>query len=516
MEPNRAFSFFRKGALLFMLTAAMLFQWQCLKSTRPGIPVSVQKVIRRAGINKPELMKAIGHYVEDKDSLRLRALYGLLAQMDKNYTVFYSVQDTLGNHYTFDPEKFEDYRSLKRAWDSTEQLHGNLIYHADSFKVDAQTLSGNFLMKNTDEAFRAYRSFPWSKQYGFSTFCRWILPYRVANELPETFRQYFLNEYGPLPKRFFAPDVHILDVALYLNQRINRKIDYKDSYNKSLNIQTIKQLEKSGRGNFYDINIYKVKVMRAFGIAAALDYTPFLADTNFGYAYTTVILPDHNELVLEFPHKVARLHKPGRVAKLYRRTFYRDSASLYTIKKLSTGTPPFMGDFYYSDITSPSGSSPVWIRLNDTAKYVYLSVFNDGGWRPVSWAVTRDSTALFEKMGNNIVYLPVSFQNHNLMRMGAPFILNGSGRKEFLHADFSFSRLVRLKKVNAWEKMKPGENYTLYYWEGNWKVLSSFTAGPKGNILSLPSGGLFFLSNDDIDFNERIFIVNSRGRQQFY
>jgi len=83
-----------------------------------------------------------------------------------------------------------------------------------------------------------------------------------------------------------------------------------------------------------------------------MDYSPFLADTNFGYAYTTVILPDSNELVLNFKHGVKNLHKPGRVAKVYRRTFFRDSSSLYTIKNISTNTPPFLGDFYYSDITN--------------------------------------------------------------------------------------------------------------------------------------------------------------------
>ncbi len=516
MKTYAVISFFRKRNLLFILVLSTLFHWQCLKSTRPGIPIKVQEVVRQAGINKPELMKAIGHYIEDKDSLQLRALYILMAQMDKNYTVFYSVQDTLGNHYIFDPEKFDSYLALKHAWDSTEQLHGNLIYHADSFMVDAQTLSGRFLMENTDEAFRAYTSFPWSRRYDFQTFCHWILPYRVANEPPEKFRRYFLKEYGPLPEKFSTPGTHALDVAFYLNRLINQKIGYKDTYNKSLNTQTIKQLEKSGKGNFYDINIYKVKVMRAFGIAASLDYTPFLADTNFGYAYTTVILPDHNELVLEFPEKVANLHKPGRLAKLYRRTFFRDSASLYTIKNIRTATPPFMGDFYYSDITSPANSTPVWIQLNDTARYAYLSVFNDGGWRPVSWAQTRDSTAYFTKTGNNIVYLPVGFYKHNLTRLGEPFILNNNGIKVFLQADFSASRPVHLQKVNNWEKMKPGQHYTLYFWEGNWKALSSFTAGNNGFTLSLPSGGLFFLSNDDIDFNERIFVINSRGKQQFY
>ncbi len=506
----------RKGVLLFSLSALVMLSWQCMKSTKPGIPPDVLQVIQHAGLNRPEMVKAIGRYVEDKDSLKRKALYCLMAQMSNNYTVYYSVQDTLGNHYSFNPKDYPDYLSLKHAWDSTEQIQGNLIYHADSFRVDDQTLSGNYLINNLNEAFKTQIDFPWSKNYDFQTFCHWILPYRVANEQPEAFRQYFLTEYGPLPQKFYDVNVHTLDVATYLNKLINQKINYKDTYNKNLNVQTIRQLEKSRFGNFYDINVYKVKVLRAFGIAAALDYAPFLADTNFGYAYTTVILPGKSELILEYNHRVKALHKPGRLAKVYRRTFFRDSSSLYTIKKLRTSTPPFLGDYYYSDITSRLQSASVWLRLNDNPKYAYLSVFNDGGWHPISWAAPKDSVALFNKTGIHIVYLPVSYQNHILMRLGSPFILDSRGIKLFLKADFSFRQLVTLRKTSPHEKINPGEEYTLYFWDGNWEVLSNFRAGKNGYTLAVPARALFLLINDGIDFNERIFIIDRKGRQQFY
>jgi len=509
-------NFIRKGVLLIFFSVLAMLHWQCKKSTKPGIPADVRQVIRHAGLNKPELVKAIGQYVEDEDSLQRKALFCLMAQMNKNYTVYYSVQDTLGNHYFFPPKDYPDYLSLKHAWDSTEQYRGNLIYHADSFQIDGQTLSGNYLIENLNQAFYAYTNFPWAKGYSFQTFCHWILTYRVANEQPEAFRKYFLNEFGPLPQRFFGKNVHTLDVALYLNNLINQKIDYKDTYNKSLNIQTIRQLEKSGFGNFYDINIYKVKVLRAFGIAAALDYSPFLADTNFGYAYTSVILPDSNELILEFNHKVKTGHKPGRLAKVYRRTFFPDSSSLFTIKDLRTSTPPFLGDFYYTDITNGLQSANVWLRLNDNPEYAYLSVFNDGGWHPICWTIPKDSLAIFKKTGTNIVYLPVSYQKHTLMRLGPPFFLDERGIKKILTADFSHQQPVRLRKTSPHDNMHPGEVYTLYFWDGNWKVLTSFRAGKNGYTLTVPARALFLLTNDDIDFNERIFIIDNNGNQQFY
>lgn len=506
---------FKKIIFFFFAVALVIPGWQCLKPNRPGIPPSVVQVLDQAGLNKPELMKAIIRYVGNKDSLKRKALFCLLAQMNKNYTVYYSVQDSLGNHYHFNPENYTNYLSLKHAWDSTEQVHGNLIYHADSFHVDAQTLSGNYLINNLDQAFLAYHTFPWSKAYHFQTFCRWILPYRVANEQPETFRQHFLKEYA-LPPGFIAQKPPALDVALYLNKKINQKIDYKDTYNKKLNVQTISQLEKSGFGNFYDINIYKVKVLRSFGLAAAMDYSPFLADTNFGYAYTTVILPDSNELILTYKHGVKKLHKPGRLAKLYRRTFFCDSSSLYTIKKIQTSTPPFLGDFYYKDITSRLKSANVWLRLNGNPKYAYLCVFNDGNWHPISWAIPEDSTVLFKRMGKQVVYLPVSYQHHVLMRQGLPFILNEQGIKIPLKADFSIEQPARLLKTSPFSRLQPGHVYTLYIWDGNWVMLTGFTAGKNGFVMTLPAHGLYLITNNDINFNERIFVLDHNGHQKFY
>ncbi len=507
---------FKNGIFIFIFFIFGMLQWQCLKSGKPGIPTDVQKVIQQAGLNKPELVKAILKYLKPEDSLKQKAIYCLMAPMGKNYTVYYSVQDTSGNHFSFQPGNYPDYLALKHAWDSTEQTRGNLIYHADSFRVDGQTLSGNFLIRNLDATFRAHDSFPWSAHYDLKTLCHWILPYRVANEQPESFRAYFLKEYGPLPRKFYHNSTRVLDVALYLNKLVNQKIDYKDTYNKCLNVQTIRQLEKSGYGNFYDINIYKVKVMRAFGIAATMDYIPFLADTNFGYAYTTVILPDHNELILGFNHGIRNLHKPGRLSKVYRRTFFCDSSSLYAIKKVETSTPPFLGDFYYSDITSRLQSANVWLRLNDNPKYAYLCVFNDGGWHPVSWTLPKDSLALFKKMGTRVVYLPVSYRNHILMRLSPPFILDGRGIKSFLVPDFSFQQSVILRKTSPNGKLRPGIDYTLYYWDGNWKVLTTFSMGRYGYKITIPARTLFLLTNNDIDFNERIFIIDKNGNQKFY
>ncbi len=498
-----------------VLALFSFFSWQCLKSTRPGIPESVRKTIVSSDINGPEFMKAIIHYSIPEDSNKLKALYWLIANMDGNYTVQYSVQDSLGHQYHFPPAKYKNYNALEDNWDSVENVVGTLSCRADSFWVDKNQLSAAFLIQNVDEAYKAYTTNPRSKSYDFAQFCRWILPYRCANETVEPFRKHLIDEYGSEMKN--SHDLHIIDIALLLNKLINQKIHYKDSYNKEVNVQTISQLEHSGYGNFYDINIYKIKVLRSFGIAASLDYIPFLADTSFGYAWTTVLLPDNSELRLEFPTKVKKLDNPGRVAKVYRRTYEKIKTSLFAQKDIHETTPPFLGDYYYLDITNELSSETVSISCNKKTDYAYLAVFNDGDWHPISWGIpSKDSIVTFQRMGTNIVYLPVRLEKHRLFWVSAPFILGKQGIQHSLIPDFSSKQNVLLKSTGPYQKLVQGISYTLYVWEGNWTPLFSFIGSKKGISAQLPDNGLFLLTDNELPLQERIFVVGSKGNQVFY
>lgn len=505
-----------KGFGLMLLGIGfLLMNWQCLKSKKPGIPLDVVRVIANADLNKPELMNAIGEYMAPEDSLKLKSMYWLIANMDGNYTVFYSVRDSLGRTYTFSPSRYANYLELKHHWDSTEQRVGNLVFHPDSFLVDYRSLKANFLIENLEDAWRMAHSGAWSKAYDLKTFCRWILPYRCANEPVEAFRKHFLNKYGDTLRK--AHPTGALDAALFLNRLVNRELSYDDVYNKTANIQSISQLEHSGKGNFWDINVYKVKVLRSFGLAATLDYTPFLADTNFGYVWTTVILPDHSEFMLEFPQRVAHLTAPGRVAKIYRRSFERDSTGLYAIKDIRQTTPPFLGHFYYQDISNQIPHATVHLDYFPGQPYAYLSVFNDGEWHPVSWAIPKtDEGTVFKLMGTNVVYLPVGLKEKALLRLQSPFILDDSGTKYWLNADFSREVTAQIIRTSPHGWMHPNENYTLFVWKGNWVPLYHLKGNRRGYSVPVPVNGLFLLSNEDIDFSERIFVCNADGNQVFY
>ena len=500
--------------ILIILAIFGLLNWKCLKSTRPGIPEPVRKTIDSSGINKPKLMKAIAYYNQPADSIQRKALYWLLGNMRGNYTIYQAVEDSSGRKYHFLPEDFKNYHALQQKWDSIEKVVGPLTYKADSFWMDPKQINAQFLINNVDEAYKAYTTNPWDKDYSFRQFCRWILPYRCANETVEPFRKHFIKEYGYAVKK--SQDKSVKGIALLLNNLINQKVHYKDTYNKEANVQTIPQIERSGYGNFYDINIYKVKVLRSFGIAASLDYTPFLADTSFGYAWTTVFLPNNSELKLEFPTQV-KTNVPGRLAKVYRRTFQRIKTSLFAKKNINETTPPFLGDFYYQDITDKNTSKTVQIKSNQETGYYYLDVFNDGGWHPISWArPSHDSVVTFNRMGTGIVYLPVRLEKHRLLPVGSTFILDKEGTQRKLMPNFTVRNNVLLKYTNPYQKVVQGTKYFLYVWKNHWVLLDSYIGSAKGIRTRVPENGLYLLKYNTLIHRERIFVVDSGGRQVFY
>ncbi len=504
-----------KAAFFILTVFAALFNWHCLKSNRVDVPDDVRETLELSGIHKPNLLLALEPWLTSGDTVKLKAMYRIIANMKANYTVSYHVEDSLGNRYDFNPVKFRNYRELKHRWDATEQRVGNLIYQPDTFLLDYEELDKDFLINNLNLAFKAKQKYPWAGQYSFDVFWKWVLPYRCANEVAEPFRKHFIDKYGMVVDTMKTENP--LVVAKVLNDLINNEMDFKDTWLRSADIQPLDTLEKYGKGNFYDIAVYKVKALRSFGIAAALDYTPFLADTNFGCAWATAFDERGGECYL-FPRTtVKHLTRTGRTAKTYRRTFETLKNSLRAIKDIKKSTPPFLGHWDYIDITNPLQSVDITIEADRETQFAYLSVFNDGDWHPVDWApVDSMQLAHFHKVGKNVVYLPVRMEKHKLYRLGSPFIAKEGGQKRLLVPDKKHLVYVTIANTAPYIRILKGKKYTLYMWEGNWVKIAEFYGKGEPEHFRVPANGLYLVSDDNIDFEERIFVVDDFGNQLFY
>lgn len=488
----------------------LLGSQSCLKSKRPGIPPKVIEVLNMSGIHKPKLNRFILESMQTNDSLKMQSAYFIIENLHRNYIAYYKLVDSLGNFYNLHPKDFKNLKSLRIFMDSIENSNGKLIYSADSFSIDYSSVSSNFLMNNLNKAFQTRSNNYLSLDYDFNTFLKYVLPFRVENEHIENFREILSNKFKPTIDKNKSFESNVIN----LNNQINKLVTYDERYIKSYSVQAINDLLENGKGNLADINVLKVKVFRSLGIAACMDYSPFIADSSGLYSWTTVITPNGKEIHLDITNGKLNYLLKNSINKIYRHTYFEDTTSLFAIKNTKENTPPFLGHFNNFDITSKYlPTTDVLITKIDSNKYFYLAVFNDGKWKPVAWAMNNNGKANFKNIGLNGLYLPVVWEEDKIRSIGNPFIINGNSKIEFLKQD-KYEKTT-LKYLSPEEKINPQKFNQLYYWDNEWKSIDS-KINKDGSLKALvPKNTIFLISNGDRLYDERIFIIKE-GKQIFY
>lgn len=415
-----------KNLTLSILIIAIL-AGSCLKKKAPGIPAEVQQSLNKSGIHKPDLMKVLLAFDQPEDSLKLQAAYFLIKNLENNYTIQMSFSDSSGNEFDIDPLNFKDYKSIKKYCDSIEIASEKISYKTDTILLDIENVSSEYLITHINNSYNTWQKSTWDKQYDFSLFCDFILPYRVANEELGIHSDYFKEKYA----RIVQKNLSIDEIAILINNEINDEITYDDRLVLNPNVQLISTTRKSCTGNLRDINVYKVTALRSIGIAAALDYTPFFADSILGYYSTTVILPNYNKLVLNNSDNQFTPYTNGKVAKVYRRSHNNDPESLFSIKDKEKHTPPFLGDYNYLDVTNEYlKTADVTIDFSDTSQFVYLAIINENKWQPIDWSSARDDNkAHFKNMGTGINYRAVVIKEKEIIPVGNVFYLTDNSIK---------------------------------------------------------------------------------------
>jgi len=399
-------------AILFVINSS------CLKSKKPGFPPEIIEILNNSDIHKPGYLRILLTYRLPEDSLKLKSAYFILKNLESNYSVIQSLADTSDNEIIIDINDFSNFGDIQNYLDSIELSAGKLHYKTDSIWLDFKNIDPDFLINHIDTSFFVWETTQ-SNQYDFNDFCQYILPYRVANEEVEYYITHFQNKYGHIAEN----NPSIPEIAKHLNSEINKKLKYDNRLEFDPNCRSIQELEESGIGNLQEINIYKVKALRSLGIAAALDFTPYFADSTLGYYSTTVILPGKEKMYLVNTDKQENLYGDGNVAKVYRRTFHNVPECLFSIKDIEIHTPSYLGDFNYLDVTSEyMPTIDTSLLFNDTCNFVYVAVKNDDKLVAIDWS-SPDSTGLstFKNLGKGIVYTPVVLIDKEMVKVGEHF-----------------------------------------------------------------------------------------------
>ncbi|MDP2237461.1 MAG: transglutaminase domain-containing protein [Bacteroidales bacterium] len=394
----RKFSFWL--GLLLLLSGSM-FQ-ACLKSKEPGIPLDVVEVIQNTGFNRVELTKTIARYFESDDSLKLKAVYFLIRNIGRQYSVEYELVDSVENIFEINPLSFSTEENFLNFWDSLETNTAGLSYRAKKYMLDRDTITSELLISTIENSFEA-RKFSWAKNYDFCSFLAYTLPYRIGNEHLEDWRSFLMHEFSWIEDSVSA-EVTADEVAQIVNKHINNLFRFDLRYLKNPQEQKMEDFFGSKKGNHRDISYLKAKTLRSLGIPATVDYVPYLADTSHSFYFAVYLSPDGKFKPLPGNERDL-LSKSAVIPKVYRRIYFEIDSSLFALKDLTKTTPPFLGHYHYLDVTADY--LPVQTLVYNgfcPDTFIYISVFNDKKWRAVDWAICKNNSATFKNISKNINY----------------------------------------------------------------------------------------------------------------
>ena len=157
-------------------------------------PDNVTQALEKSGKNRGELEKVLAYCASPNDSLKLQAAYFLIGNMEGHSYVTYFLKDTLGNAVDFSALNYPNYDSLTTDFKQLEAKHGTLDFDRKETLEDLDVITADFLIKQIDYAFKAWRERPWAKKLTFDQFCEYVLPYRGSNEPLEELARDFLEQ----------------------------------------------------------------------------------------------------------------------------------------------------------------------------------------------------------------------------------------------------------------------------------------------------------------------------------
>lgn len=397
---------------LFVVMLSLLLQ-SCLKSKRPALPANVVNVISETGINRIELNKTIGHFIDKQDSIFLHSAYFLIQHLPHHYAVTYNLTDNRDSILDFNLNRFNTSEELEQWWFEQKYHKNGIRYKPKKYTLDRDTITAELLISTINLAVSS-RNYPWAKTYSEKDFFEYILPYRFGNETIHDWRSNVNETYAWIVDSVGNQEDPSKLIQL-INSHVNENFIFDKRYLKCPESQNFNEILQTQKGNYQDIAYLKAMLLRTFGIPATIDYVPYLADTT-GSFYFAVAKNAQGQFLPLLPLNSAYLFKQNKIPKVYRRIYTDNPNSLFALKDLSLNTPPFIGHYHYYDVTHkyvPVSSFCFSVKQTDTLYYV--AVFNDSSWRAVDWALTYTETAIFPSLGSDISYRVMLIENDSLV-----------------------------------------------------------------------------------------------------
>jgi hypothetical protein len=260
---------------ILLAAGSVYFILQRYRLNNPPYSPEVNAVLFQAGSNRGQLEKVLEYYSRNSaDSLKLRAAEFLIENMPGKYSLEYDVP-------------FEDVMAVYMRWDDHENWQEvDRIFGVGEQRVkeDVKYITADYLIDNIELSFKVWNEQPWGKNVPFDVFCEAILPYRVANEPLENWREKILESFSKLNKSFKEQSgITAVDACIKVNTQLPRLklMNRMPDMNYSMIMTTT-------RGMCDEMSALAVFSMRALGIPVTQEFTPKWPHRNTGHTWNSV------------------------------------------------------------------------------------------------------------------------------------------------------------------------------------------------------------------------------------
>lgn len=419
----------------------------------------VTKALKYAGDNRAELEQVLSHYSSNKsDSLKLRAACYLIEHMPyhrsypaKEYDEYCIAVDSLFREYTEgDTRVIEAISNLSRHYDSRLQP-----------VFDILEITAEYLIWNIDYSFELWENEDYLQHLDFNEFCEYVLPYKCFELQPmDKWKQEWQGMWNvDFPKILqiddFKRNVRRATEAVTYGLRhsdslkmVERHIDGLYCHNilkpRTLAIQPFGTcLEKSKLGVF---------VCRSNRLPVSFDFTPNWPDRNAPHYWNHVYVSRRlNNNYEPFRINPGALHYPDNaMGKVFRVTYAPHPLLLEVVEKGGT-LPSSLGQLFMQDVTDEYGRTtditiPLLSVQEAKSDYAYLAVFNNSQWIPVDICKIKRGIAQFNKVGLDIMYMVVSYEDGVTTPISEPFYVDVRKRVNFVKTESSETVDIRLDR----------------------------------------------------------------------
>ena len=436
---------------VFILLLAFLLIVGCSNKKYNLYSNDIESVLKQAKENRSEIEKSLDYFINQGDSLKIKAIFFLVENIVGKYSLIPEHADN-----PFRKIILENNRPETEAWEPSKSKIGlafDSVYQVAKYvprmkKIkDIEIITADYLIANVEKSFKTWNKTKAFTKCTFKDFCEYVLPYRLNNEPLSYWREEAYGKFSFLLDSIQDP-IEISKAVVKLSG-----MHYNAGMSKYPYQLTLKELENLHWGSCGHLALYLTLSLRAIGIPSSIDIVPSWANRSDIHVWNVVM--DKNGVFRDFGFDAEGSNRIlYKISKIYRTTFSPSKGVLINLNPT------------WKDVTAEYSLpvSDVVLKRTDQSNnnFSFLCTFNNKDWVPIAVSQKMDKEQIifqniargipfnnyeiagYRNEGKGIVLLPAFLNENALNAFSVPIILKENGETHLLSPDYSASRTVKL------------------------------------------------------------------------